>query len=96
VDIAEAARKHGIPDDHMLHAVRHPLRVVDQDERRVLVIGADPPAACSRWSCSTLTASPSSSTPPRCRPSSIDTFEEVSHMPRTREELEAAAAEAER
>ena len=32
-----SARKHGITDDDMLHAYRHPIRVFDLD----MLIGAD-------------------------------------------------------
>jgi hypothetical protein len=38
--IVASARKHGIPDDHMLHAYRHPIRVFDLDDLTML-IGAD-------------------------------------------------------
>jgi hypothetical protein len=40
VEIAESARKHGIRDEDMLHAIRHPARIVP-GEGRDLVIGAD-------------------------------------------------------
>jgi hypothetical protein len=40
VEIADSARKHGIRDEDMLHAIRHPARVVPS-EGRDLVIGAD-------------------------------------------------------
>lgn len=40
MEIAENARKHGIHDEDMRHAVRVPVALVRQDERRVLVIGA--------------------------------------------------------
>ena len=35
-----SARRHGIPDDDMLHAYRHPIRVFDLDGLTMLV-GAD-------------------------------------------------------
>jgi hypothetical protein len=38
--IVASARKHGIADDDMLHAYRHPVRVFDLDDRDML-IGAD-------------------------------------------------------
>ncbi|MEO1058107.1 MAG: hypothetical protein AAFY28_14445 [Actinomycetota bacterium] len=38
--IAASARKHGIADDDMLHACRHPIRVFDLDDLDML-IGAD-------------------------------------------------------
>jgi hypothetical protein len=41
MEIEESARKHGIADDDMLHAATHPLRLVRQDEHRVLHIGGD-------------------------------------------------------
>jgi len=40
VEIADSARKHGIPDEDMHHAVRNPLRLIDGDGR-TLVIGPD-------------------------------------------------------
>jgi len=40
VEIADSARKHGVRDKDMLHAVRHPVRVVP-GEGRNLFIGAD-------------------------------------------------------
>lgn len=44
VDIADSARKHSVADDDMLHAVRVPFRIIEQEydgEERLLVIGAD-------------------------------------------------------
>ena len=38
--ILASARKHGIPDEDMVHAYRHPVRVFDLDELTML-IGAD-------------------------------------------------------
>jgi hypothetical protein len=40
VEIADSARKHGVLDEDMQHAIRHPVRVVPGDGRD-LVIGAD-------------------------------------------------------
>jgi hypothetical protein len=40
VEIADSARKHGIDDEDIQHAIRHPLRVVPGTGRD-LVIGAD-------------------------------------------------------
>ncbi len=40
VEIADSARKHGILDQDMQHAISHPLRVVPGDGRD-LAIGAD-------------------------------------------------------
>lgn len=44
MDIAGSARKHGIPDDDILHALRNILRYIEQDydgETRLFIIGAD-------------------------------------------------------
>jgi hypothetical protein len=44
VEIADSTRKHRINDKAMRHAVRNPLRVIEQEydgEIRQLVIGAD-------------------------------------------------------
>lgn len=38
--ILTSARRHGIIDDDMLHAYRHPIRVFDRDDLTML-IGAD-------------------------------------------------------
>jgi hypothetical protein len=40
VEIADSARKHGVRDDDMAHALRNPLRVIPGDGRD-LFIGAD-------------------------------------------------------
>jgi predicted GNAT family acetyltransferase len=40
MEIADSARKHGIADADMLHAIRNALRAVDQGDR-TLYIGAD-------------------------------------------------------
>jgi hypothetical protein len=40
VEIADSARKHGVFEEDMQHAIRHPVRVVPGDGRD-LVIGAD-------------------------------------------------------
>lgn len=40
MDIADSARKHGVHDEDMQHAIRHPVRIVPGDGRD-LVIGAD-------------------------------------------------------
>jgi len=40
VEIADSARKHGVPDDDIAHAVRNPMRLV-ANEGRTLVIGPD-------------------------------------------------------
>lgn len=41
IEIADSARKHGVLDDDMLHAVHNPWRWIDQEEGRVLIIGPD-------------------------------------------------------
>lgn len=41
MEIADSARKHGLSDADIAHAVRYPLRVLGQDGQRYLVIGAD-------------------------------------------------------
>ena len=40
VEVADSARKHGVLDEDMQHAIRHPVRVIPGDGRD-LVIGAD-------------------------------------------------------
>jgi hypothetical protein len=30
--IAESARDHGVPDEDILHALRHPLRIIEEDD----------------------------------------------------------------
>ena len=35
--VLASARRHGIPDDDMLHAYRHPIRVFEIDELVMLV-----------------------------------------------------------
>jgi hypothetical protein len=40
VEIADSARKHGVRDQDMQHAIRHPVRVAPGDGRD-LVIGSD-------------------------------------------------------
>jgi hypothetical protein len=41
VEIAESARKHGVADEDIRHAVQLSLRVVSQERDRLLVIGPD-------------------------------------------------------
>jgi hypothetical protein len=41
MEIADSARKHGIADPDILHAVRMPMRRIEQDENAILLIGAD-------------------------------------------------------
>jgi hypothetical protein len=62
VDIEASARKHGVSDDDMLHALRHHWRGFETDDADVtMFIGR--PRAASRWksvSSMTPTASRSS------------------------------------
>jgi hypothetical protein len=37
--IAPSARKHGVSDDDMLHALRHPIRVSEMDESLTMFVG---------------------------------------------------------
>ena len=39
--ITSSARKHGVPDEEMLHAFNNPLRAEDLDEGLTMLIGAD-------------------------------------------------------
>ena len=39
--IADSARKHGVTDQDILHAYRHPIRVFELDEGFTMVIGAN-------------------------------------------------------
>lgn len=41
MEIADSARKHGISDEDIRHAVQMALRTISQDPDRLLVIGAD-------------------------------------------------------
>lgn len=38
--IVASARKHGVPDENMLHAYRNPIRVFELDDL-VMLVGAD-------------------------------------------------------
>jgi hypothetical protein len=38
-DIAPSARRHGIDDDDMRHAVRNPLRVAEMDDDFTMFVG---------------------------------------------------------
>jgi hypothetical protein len=46
VEVHQSARRHGVPDEDIRHAVDHPLVVSDSDPDadppKVLVIGPDP------------------------------------------------------
>ncbi len=39
--VAPSARKHGIDDQDMLHALAHPLRVFDLDDGFTMLVGPD-------------------------------------------------------
>ena len=39
--VLQSARRHGVADDDVLHAHRHPLRTFDLDDGLVMVIGPD-------------------------------------------------------
>lgn len=41
MEVREGARKHGISDEDMLHAVRHAVRSRELEENTTLLIGAD-------------------------------------------------------
>jgi hypothetical protein len=60
--IVASARKHGIPDGHMLHAYRYPVRVFDLDDLTMLV-GADETGRMLEVASPSRTGSSSSSTP---------------------------------
>jgi hypothetical protein len=48
VDIEASARKHGVPDDDMIHALRHHWRAFETDNPAVtMFIG--PPTRATRW-----------------------------------------------
>ena len=39
--IADSARKHGVPDEDMLHAYRNPIRLFELDEGFTMIVGAN-------------------------------------------------------
>ena len=41
MDVADSARKHGVSDADMLHAVRQQFRAIRLADDRTLIIGAD-------------------------------------------------------
>jgi hypothetical protein len=41
VEIYRSARRHGIADEDIVHAVEHALAVGEQDDGKVLYLGAD-------------------------------------------------------
>ena len=68
-----SARRHGIQDDDMLHAYRHPIRVFDVDDLDML-IGADNAGQFSRLASQPLRMSSSSFMPwPAARPKFLET-----------------------
>jgi hypothetical protein len=42
VEIYDSARKHGVSDEDMAHAIANALVVADDDEGKVLYLGPDP------------------------------------------------------
>ena len=62
VEIADSARKHGIAEVDIAHAVRHELRTIFQDDRLFIIGPAETLSFSRSWS-STPTATPWSSTP---------------------------------
>jgi len=52
VEIHDSARKHGVADEDIDHAINHALAIEDagEDPDRWLVIGPIGLATCSRWS----------------------------------------------
>jgi hypothetical protein len=52
VEIHESARKHGVADPDIVHAIDHPLALEDagEDPDRWLLIGPDTRATCLRSS----------------------------------------------
>lgn len=40
--IASSARKHGVNDEHMIHAFNNPILVDDLDDGFTMFVGADP------------------------------------------------------
>ena len=43
--VVASARKHGVPDEDMLHAYRNPIRVFELDDL-VMLVGADESDRC--------------------------------------------------
>ena len=41
MEVREGARKHGVHDHDMRHAVRHAIRSRELDENKTLLVGAD-------------------------------------------------------
>lgn len=39
--VVASARKHGVPDDDMLHAFNNPIRAEDLDEGLTMLVGPD-------------------------------------------------------
>jgi hypothetical protein len=61
VDIEASARKHGVSDDDMLHALRHHSRAFEPDADVTMFIGPSITLSHSKSDCSTMTmGSPSS------------------------------------
>lgn len=41
MEIADSARKHGVPDEDILHAIRNVIRTIDQGHDLTLFVGHD-------------------------------------------------------
>lgn len=82
VGYQHAARKHGVTDDDMRHAITHRLHVseipTDDDSERVLVLGPDRAGTRSSWSRCSSTMAPWWSTPCRFEPATA-LFSKESH-----------------
>lgn len=66
MEVVDSARKHGVADEDIRHAVQVPLRLLHETDDRVLVIGADRRGRCLRSSSSIPTRSQWRSTPWSC------------------------------
>ncbi len=95
MEVADSAPRHGVSDGDIRAAVSVPLRVVSQGGDRVLVIGAD--TAGRLLEVVVLDPDGGSGRDPRdgAAPEVLPVSVTGVGMPRTREELERAAADAE-
>lgn len=66
MEVRDGARKHGVEDDDMHHAVRYAVRSVELDDDLTLLIGADRPAGCWRSSWPSWTRTGRASFTPCC------------------------------
>ena len=53
--VMQSARKHGIAEEDMLHAVRYPIAVVPGSNDVALYLGQHAMVPCSRWAWSSAT-----------------------------------------